>query len=134
MSHHLCNVTYKIITELSNFWSLISQEQGGFVKSHQILDGVIVSSEAVHSMSNLKQKSMFIKLDMSKAYDKVHWSFLKSMLFAFGFCGAWIDWIMSCVTSSSSVLINGIPSPNFSTSHGLRQGDLLSPYLFILMV
>ena len=77
---------------------------------------------------------MFIKLDMAKAYDRVEWIFLQNILVAFGFCHQWVDWIMSCVTSTSFfVLMNGIPLESFSASRGLRQGDPIFPYLFIIL-
>ncbi|XP_059077196.1 uncharacterized protein LOC131876295 [Cryptomeria japonica] len=72
----LCNVVYKIITKLIAerlkplLGSLISAEQGGFVEGRQILDGIMIAMEAIHSMANSKEKAMFIKLDMSKAYDR----------------------------------------------------------------
>ena len=55
---------------------LISEEQSGFVEGRQILDGVVVATETIHSMANSKDKAMFIKLDMEKAYDRARWSFL----------------------------------------------------------
>ena len=109
----LCNVTYKIITKLIAerlkpfLATLISEEQGGFVGGRQILDGVVIASEAIHSMATSKEKAMFIKLDLAKAYDRVSWEFLGHVLHAFGFDMEWVDWILSCVTSPSfSVLIN----------------------------
>ena len=136
----LCNVTYKIITKLIAerlkpfLATLISKEQGGFVGGRQILDGVVIASEAIHSMATSKEKAMFIKLDLAKAYDRVSWEFLGHVLHAFGFDMEWVDWILSCVTSPSfSVLINGEPTDLFSASRGIRQGDPISPYLFIIV-
>ena len=62
-------------------------------------------------MQTSSNKGMFIKLDMSKAYDRVEWSFLARMMAAFGFSQNWIDWVMSCVANLTySVLIKGLPS------------------------
>lgn len=87
----LCNVVYKIVTKLIakrlKLWllNLILDEQGGFVASRQILDGVVIYFEAIHSMAVSKDISMFINLDMAKAYDRIKWCFLEKLLIAFGF-------------------------------------------------
>ena len=119
----LCNVVYKIITKLiverlkPFLGPLISGEQGGFVDGRLILDGVVIASEVVHSMANSKEKAMFIKLDMAKAYDRVRWEFLQKILLKFGFAVEWVEWVLCYVTSSSfSILINGEPSELFRAS------------------
>ena len=76
---------------------------------------------------------MAIKIDLQKAYDRVNWDFLQAVLGKLGFNGVFIGWILACVSSISfEVLVNGGKSDQFKPSRGLRQGDPLSAYLFII--
>jgi hypothetical protein len=83
----------------------------------------------------MKTPYMLIKLDMSKDFDKLRWKHIKQILKAFGFHHDWIHWILSIISFTMFyLLINGFPSPPFHPNHGIRQGDPLYPFIFIIMV
>ena len=112
---------------------VISKSQNAFVKGRQILDVVLIANELVNSTMRRKEQGLVCKIDIEKAYDSISWEFLYQVMNRLGFGSRWVRWIKWCIsTASFSVLFNGSPAGFFPSSKGLRQGDPLSPYLFVI--
>lgn len=137
----LCNVIYKCVTKIvvsrlkGALPGLISPFQVSFVPGRHIQDNVVVAKEVFHTMRRMKGKSSFfaIKIDLEKAYDIMKWNFLEEVLKEANFPEVICGIIMKCIsTVKTSIIWNGAISQDFSPSRGIRQGDPISPYLFVL--
>jgi hypothetical protein len=116
--------------------TIISSSQSAFIPSKLTIDNILATYETMHTMQTRmwsKVGYMGLKLDMSKAYDRVEWNFLEAMMSKLGFDARWIRLVMVCVRSISySVVVNGKPVGNIKPTRGIKQGDPISPYLLLL--
>ena len=126
----LCNTAYKLLSKvLANCLKtvlprIIFENQSAFLSERLITDSVLVAFELMHYLEHKKSGDngyMAVKLDMSKAYNRVEWVFIEKVMRRLGFNEKWIGWVMKCITLVSySILINGEAHGNISPSRGLR--------------
>ena len=135
----LVSSVYKILSKvLANrlrkvIGNVVSASQYAFIKGRQILDGILIANELVDDAKVKNKDLLMFKVDFEKAYDSVDWDYIDEVMVKMNFPRLWRSWIMKCITTATtSVLVNGCPTDEFNFERGLRQGDPLSPFLFLL--
>ena len=135
----LLNVVYKIgSTCIANriktvLPQLISEDQTGFVPGRYIGDNVRLIYDLIYHLNENDLPGLLVSIDFEKAFDSVNWTYMNRVLRAFGFGNDICQWISAFYTNiKSSVIVNGKSSSFFDIKRGCRQGDPISPYLFIL--
>jgi hypothetical protein len=139
----LCNVFYKICAKSlaerakNHLPHLIHHAQHAFVKGRHITTNIIIAQEIAHTfnLASWKDKGFMLKFDLAKAFGRIECSFIVQALRRQGFHGHFIDLVRTCMeTATFSALINGQSYGPIRAERGIRQGCLLSPYLFVIAI
>ena len=112
---------------------LVQANQLAFIKGRNLHDNFVLVRQVARSLHRRKAKRVMLKLDISRAFNTIAWPFLFEVLRAKGFPDLWLPWIATLLTTASSrVVVNGYAGPKFMHAQGLKQGDPISPLLFVI--
>ena len=137
-----CNTIYKCITKIiasrlkTVLPSIISPNQAAFLTGRSILDNVLLSHELLngYARDNIPARGM-LKLDIMKAFDMLQWDSIVRIMGYMNFPHHFITWIYECIKGAKfSIIINGAPVGFFNSKQGVRQGDPISAYIFIMVM
>lgn len=129
LSKVLANRLSKVLNDL------VDLEQSAFVKGRCILDNIATEEGLIFSMRKHRLSGHILKVDFAKAFDTVNWEFLLDLLRVRGFSERWLGWLQNIlITSKANIFVNRTSLGYIRYQHGLRQGDPLSPMLFMLVM
>jgi hypothetical protein len=137
LTHSVAKLINKVLaTSLgSTLNSLISSCQSAFIRKRSIHDNFLYTQNTIRELHRAKHLALFFKLDITKAFDSIRWDFLLEVLQRLGFGSRWRAWVTALIsTTSSAVFVNGSKGEWFRHGRGLRQGDPLSPLLFVIAI